>query len=447
MAVRLIESLATTASLAEIFSDTSLLQAMLEFEVALARAEAHLHVIPQAAAETIAAVAPAASFDSNAIADQAVHAGTPAIPFVRQLTAHVRSRDAVAAGFVHWGATSQDVCDTALVLVLRKARSILESGLERLEVALQRLSNEHAGTVMLARTLLQPAPPTTFGLKAAGWLAAVHRGRERLSAALDAALLLQFGGASGTLAALGNQGIAVGQALAAELHLPCPDAPWHTHRDRLATMVCACGVLAGSIGKMARDISLLMQAEVEEVAEPIAEDRGGSSAMPHKQNPVGCSAALTAVVRVPALVSSFLSAMAQEHERGLGGWQAEWPIIAGIVQNTGLAVSTMAEVAAGLTVDPRQMQANLAAHDAVFAERAMMLLAEKLGRHDAQKLLEEAAHISRKRKIKLKEALAQIPEVKDHMDAALLDNIDVPEQYLGMAEEFRKRLLACRTKR
>lgn len=444
--MQLIQSLATTGPLAEIFSDANLLQAMLEFEVALARAEARLNVIPQAAAEAIAAVVQAGGLDSEAIARHVMDAGTPAIPFVKQLTAAVRAKNPNAAGFIHWGATSQDVCDTALILLLRKAQVILEADLERIEVALHRQSEEHAGTVMLGRTLLQAAPPITFGLKAAGWLGAIHRGRERLRAACKEALVLQFGGASGTLAALGDKGLQVGQALAQELHLDYPDAPWHTHRDRLATMVCACGVLTGSLGKMARDISLLMQAEVEEVTEPAGENRGGSSTMPHKHNPVGCSATLTAAVRVPGLVSSFLSAMVQEHERALGGWQAEWSMIAELMQNTGLAVSAMAQVAEGMNINRVRMRDNLSAQGAVFAERAMMLLADKLGRNVAHKLLEEAVGKCRERNLKLGEVLAQISEIRAHIDPEILREIDVPEQYLGVAEEFRKRLLPLREK-
>src|SRR5580765_141388 len=268
MAVRLIDSLATTAPLAELFSDDSVLRAMLDFEAALARVEGKLGIIPRAAAATISAVARTASLDASAIAAATPQSGTPAIPFLRALTESVREQNLAAAGFVHWGATSQDLCDTALVLLLQKAQAIFEADLRRLERALQRLSQRHRRTAMLGRTWLQAAPPVTFGLKAAGWFGAVHRGHQRLTAAFADCLVLQFGGASGTLAALGKDGPRVAQALARELKLACPDAPWHTQRDRLAALVCACGVLAGSLGKMARDITLLAQNEIAEVAEP-----------------------------------------------------------------------------------------------------------------------------------------------------------------------------------
>lgn len=439
---RLIDSLATTESLAELFSDHSVLQAMLAFESALARAEALCNIIPQSAADAIAAAAQADFFDSATIAHEALLSATPAIPLVKAVTERVRAKDSAAAGFVHWGATSQDVCDTALVLLLKRAQPILESDLKRLEKALRRLAEEHANTVMLGRTLLQAAGPVTFGLKAAGWLASIHRGGKRLHGCFAETLAVQFGGATGTLAALGKSGVAVGQRLAQELGLGYPDAPWHTHRDRLAALLCACGVLTGSLGKIARDISLLMQTEVGEAAEAKVAGRGGSSTMPHKRNPVGCVEALAAANRTPALVSSFLSTMVQEQERAAGGWQAEWPIVAGVIQATGLALTAMAEVAEGLTVDAARMRANIdSTRGTVFAERAMMLLAAELGRDEAQKLVEAAARKSLEQNYSFSEVLGEMPEVKRHLDQEAIRNLEVPEQYLGVADEFRKRLL------
>ncbi len=443
MPSRLIESLATTGPFAELFSDRSILQAMLDFEVALARAQARLKIVPQSAAKAIASAANAEAFDPAALADATLRAGTPGIPLVRALTERVRGVDSAAAGFVHWGATSQDFCDTALVLLLKRAQPILNSDITRLEKALRRLATEHRGAVMLGRTLLQPAPPTTFGLKAAGWLGAISRSHERLNESFAEALIVQFGGASGTLATLGKQGIAVGRALADELGLGFPGAPWHTHRDRLADLLCTCGVLTGSLGKIARDISLLMQSEVAEANEPGGQGRGGSSTMPHKRNPIGCSLTLAAAVRVPGLVATFLSAMVQEHERAVGGWQAEWPAVSGIIQGVGLAVASMAEVAEGLTVDPVRMRGNIeATRGVIFAERAMMLLGEKLGRDVAHKLLEEATRQSIGERCTLVDVLAGMPEVVHHLDPATIRQLDVPEQYLGVAEEFRGALLA-----
>jgi 3-carboxy-cis,cis-muconate cycloisomerase len=443
MPVRLIESLATTAPLADLFSDESILQSMLEFEVALARAQARLKIIPRSAAGAIAAAAKVHAFDPAALTGATLRAGTPVIPFVKALTERVRGIDSTAAGFVHWGATTQDVADTALMLVLKRAQPIFDSDLTRLEHGLKRLATEHGASVMLGRTLMQPAPPTTFGLKAAGWLSAVSRSHQRLDDAFDETLIVQFGGAAGTLASLGEHGLAVGRALADELGLGFPDAPWHTQRDRLAELLCVCGILTGSLGKMARDISLLMQGEVGEAAEPSAPGRGGSSTMPHKRNPTGCSLTLAAAVRVPGLVAGFLSAMVQEHERALGGWQSEWPTVSGIIQASGLAAASMSEVAEGLTVDPARMRANIeATNGVIFAERAMMLLGDKLGRDMAHKLLEEATRKSVAEERSLASVLSDVPEVTQHLDAAIIRKLDAPEQYLGMADEFRVRLLA-----
>jgi 3-carboxy-cis,cis-muconate cycloisomerase len=437
------ESLSTTGPLAELFSDGSVLQAMLAFEAALARVEGRLGVIPRAAASTIAAAARTAKLDGASIASEALQSGTPAIPFLAAFREEIQAKAPAASGFVHWGATSQDLCDTTLILLLQKAQSIFESDLRRLERALQRLSERHKRTVMLGRTWLQAAPPVTFGLKAAGWFAAVHRGSQRLTAAFEDCLVLQFGGASGTLAALGNHGPRIAQALANELKLACPEAPWHTQRDRLASLICACGVLAGSLGKMARDITLLAQNEIAEVAEPARAGRGGSSTMPHKQNPVGSALALAATQSVPGLVSSFLSAMVQEHERAAGGWQAEWSIVSDVIQNTGLAIASMAEVAEGLVVDSERMQANITAtHGIIFAERASILLGKEIGRDQAHKLLEEASLKAVAGKRKLSQVLVETPEITQHLSSAVLRDLEKPEHYLGVAEEFRRALLA-----
>jgi 3-carboxy-cis,cis-muconate cycloisomerase len=444
MSARLIESLATTPTRAALFSDESVLQAMLDFEIALARAEARIGVIPSQAADSIAAAARPSNFDFAALADATFRAGTPAIPLVKMLTDLVRKSDAEAARFVHWGATSQDVADSAMSLLLKRAEPILTGDCSRLEKALADLSERHKNSVMLGRTLLQSAPPVTFGLKAAGWLSSVSRGRRSLQKAFRAAAVLQFGGASGTLASLGDSGIPVAEALSAELGFGDPPAaPWHTHRDQLATLVCNCGVLTGSLGKMARDISLLMQNEVGEAAEPSGEGRGGSSTMPNKRNPTACALTLAAAHRAPGLVASFLSAMLQEHERGVGGWHTEWPIIAAVVQSTGMAVASMAEAAEGLSVDPQKMRLNIEnTHGTIFAERAMMMLGAKLGRDVAHKLVEAAVRKSAEDGSNLAVVLAELPEVTAHLTSAQLKQLETPEQYLGSAEAFRKALVS-----
>jgi 3-carboxy-cis,cis-muconate cycloisomerase len=281
MSSRLIDTLATTDALSEIFSDGALLQAMLDVESALAKVQSDLGIIPKRAAEAIQAAACHDVYDPAAIARDARDSGTATIPLVKALTARVHEADPESAGFVHWGATSQDVSDSALAIVLSRARTAMASDHDRLVRTLRDLSDRHAATVMLARTLLQPAPPITFGLKVAGWVAALERGWERVRDAFDGARVVQCGGASGTLAAFGSDGIRVAQALADELDLELPDGPWHSHRDRLAALVAALGIYTATLGKIARDISLLMQAEVAEASEP----GGGSSAMPHKRIP------------------------------------------------------------------------------------------------------------------------------------------------------------------
>jgi 3-carboxy-cis,cis-muconate cycloisomerase len=440
MPARLIESLATTEALAEVFSDQSLLRAMLNFEIALASAEERLEVIPRGVPDVIRKAADPHAFDLAELSRQSLRAGTPAIPFVRLLTERVRAVDEHASRFVHWGATSQDVCDTAMVLLLKQAQPLLEADHLRLDEALAALSEQHKDTVMLGRTLLQPAPPVTFGLKAAQWRASSRRGWSRIASRFAESLFLQFGGASGTLAALGDKGITVGQALAEELDVAYPDAPWHTQRDRLAALLAACGVAVGSLGKMARDIALLMQEEVGEAAETPDGGRGGSSTMPHKHNPIGCTLTLAAAQRTPGLVAAFMTSMIQEQERGAGGWQAEWPLIVGVVGNTGLALASMAEVAEELSIDARRMRANIeATRGVVFAERVAMMLRASMGRDAAHKLLELATQQSIARQLPLMEILEEFEEVTRVIPKQKLQELDQPENYLGMAEQFRKR--------
>jgi 3-carboxy-cis,cis-muconate cycloisomerase len=444
MTGRLIENLATTPEYAAIFADTSLLQAMLDFESALARAEASTGVIPASAAEAIAKSARAELFDATKLASQGLRAGTLTIPLVKALTERVRSADAESACFVHWGTTSQDVSDTATVLLLRSARKVLAADCSSLQTALRRASDRHARTVMLGRTLLQPAPPITLGLKIAGWFGAIRRGWTRLDASLSEVMVLQFGGASGTLAALGDNALPVAGALAKELDLRLPEAPWHSHRDRLAAVICACAVFTGSLAKMAKDIALLMQGEVAEASEPGGDGRGGSSTMPHKRNPIACALAIAAGDRVPGYAASFLSGMQQEHERGVGGWHAEAATIARTIQDTGLALFSMREVAEELTVDAARMRKNIIdARGAIFAERAMMLLAARLGRDAAHKLLEDAVQQTMQSGKKLTDALAEMPQVTNILSTSEIHSLDDPETYLGAAETFRKQILAA----
>jgi 3-carboxy-cis,cis-muconate cycloisomerase len=436
MSSHLIESLATTTELADVFSDRSLLQAMLDFEIALAQAEAAVGLIPRDAAAVIAS-STIDSLDAAEIARAARSTGTVSIGFVTALATQLRSRDPKSADFVHFGATSQDVADTALALTLRRAMAILAAEHARLDSALRQLSDAHARTVMLGRTLLQPAPPITFGLKVAGWVAALSRGWRRVDAAAADATAVQFGGAVGTLAALGERGSQVAPLLARHLGLP-EAVPSHTHRDRLAAFVCACGVYVATLGKVARDISLLMQHEVAEVAEP----GGGSSTMPHKRNPAASAIVLAAANRTPGLVAAFLAGMVQEHERSVGGWHAEWPTVAHIVQATGSALAALADAASALSVDVEQMRSNIdRTNGTIFAERAMALLLAPLGKKQAEALIGQALAETRKGSMTFGAVLSAIPEVGRVIDSDVLRRIDVPEDYLGAAELFRAQLL------
>jgi 3-carboxy-cis,cis-muconate cycloisomerase len=433
----LIDCLATTDALAGIFDDESVVAAMLEFEAALARATAAAGVIPAAAALVIAEVAGRGGLDAAAIATAARAGATPAIPLVKALRDAVSHVDETSATFVHWGATSQDVTDTALVLLLRRAHPIIAADHARLEAALRALSGAHAASVMAGRTLLQPATPITFGLKTAGWTAPIVRSWRRLDRAWDAAMVMQLGGASGTLASLGEPGPSVADAMARALGLRGAP-PWHADRDRLGALVAGCGLYVMALGKAARDVALLMQAEVSEAAEP----GGGSSAMPHKRNPSGCAIVLAAAVRMPGLVASSLTAMVQEHERGVGGIQAEWPIVSAVVQSTGAAVAALASVLEGLTVDAARMRANLAATGGtVFAERAVLLLAPALGRDRADEIVRAAVAASRQAGVPFASALKSATAAEGTLAPGLLDDIDRPERYLGSAAIFRTQLL------
>jgi len=440
----LIDYLATTDALSEAFSDRAVLQAMLDFEAALAAAEARLGIIPQQAADAIRTAADAKHFDAAAIARDGRAQSTISIPLVKALTARVKENDPDSARFVHLGATSQDVADTAMMLLLKRTEPILASDHDRLESALRKLSDRHANTVMLGRTLLQPAPPITFGLKAAGWVAALASGWRRLHQSFAETKVLQFGGASGTLAALGDRGLDVAQALAAELKLDVPPGPWHTNRDRLAALVAACGIYTGTLGKIAGDIALLMQDEVGEAAEP----GSGSSTMPHKRNAAGCVVTIAAATRVPGLVASFLTGMAQEHERGAGGWQAEWPTLAATVQSTGAALASLASAIGGLSVDSERMRQNIErTNGAIFAERVIALAAPKAGKDAAQALVAAALSRSRESGKSFRDGLMSSPDASRWLSDEDLNTIDSPEQYLGSAESLRQRLLSWRPER
>jgi 3-carboxy-cis,cis-muconate cycloisomerase len=348
----------STPAMAEAFGDAALLRAALAFEAQLAAAEAEEGLVSVEEAADIEAACRELP-DAETMARAAAHAGTLAIPLVAELRERLNGRSAAAK--VHLGATSQDVADTALVLQARSGLELIGRDLERLAEALAALAAGHARTPLLGRTLLQPARATTFGLKCAGWLLGVEEAWARLERESAGAICLQFGGAVGALDGLGGRGLEVSRRLAARLGLVEPPAPWHARRNGLAGLGSALAILTGAVGKMARDISLLAQADVAEVFEPHQAGRGGSSAMSHKRNPTGCQVALSAALRAPHLAGAMISSLPDELERGLGGWQAQGPLLAELFGLAHGAVVAMADVAGALEAHPERMAANLRA--------------------------------------------------------------------------------------
>jgi len=441
----LLGSLWGSAEASALFTDGARLQGMLDFEAALARAEARTGVIPASAAPAIGSKCRAELFDIAELARATARAGNPAIPMVARLTALVAAQVPESARYVHWGATSQDAMDTGLVLQLRGFLAVLGTDLGRLAAALARLAEAHKATPLVGRTWMQHALPVTVGLKAAGWLDAIERHRERLSEVGGRCLVLQFGGAAGTLAALGGRGLEVAEALAQELDLALPALPWHAHRDRVAEIGTALGLLVGSLGKIARDLSLLMQTDVAEVFEPGGEGRGSSSTMPHKRNPVTAAVVLAAATRAPGLVATLLSAMVQEHERGLGGWHAEWETLPALCTLGAGALQHMAETIEGLEFDPGRMRANLeATHGQILAEAVTMALGSRIGRLAAHELVERACRQATVTRRHLREVLAEDPVATKHLSPVDLDRLFEPCNYLGSAAAFVDRVLASR---
>ncbi len=350
---------ASTTEMLDIFGDASLVRAALDFEAALAEAEAAEGLITSQDATAIIAACRNLTVDPVILAEEAAHGGTLAIPLVRRLREAVAGIDENAAKNLHRGGTSQDVADTALMLQAKAAGVLIEAELGRMTSALAALAEAHAAAPMLGRTLLQGALPITFGLKVANWLLATDEAASRFAVEQKGALMLQFGGATGSLAGLDGKAYAVAERLAAILGLGCPPLPWQARRNGIAGLASALAIVTGAVGKIARDISLMAQGEVAEAFEPRIAGRGGSSAMAHKRNPTGCQIALSAAIRTPGLAATILSALPQEHERGLGGWQAEGAVLAELYQLTHGALSAMASVVAGLEIDAGRMRANL----------------------------------------------------------------------------------------
>jgi 3-carboxy-cis,cis-muconate cycloisomerase len=430
----------STDRMRAIFAPQAFVQRMLDFEAALARACARADVIPASASQAIAAACQSAKFDAHALSVAARAAGNRAIPMVAALTAQVAPD---ARGYVHWGATSQDVLDTALVLQMRDGLALIDADVTRLADALALEARRHRDTPIAGRTLLQQALPVTLGLKLAGTYSAMRRHAARLARAAAGVRVLQFGGAAGTLASLAGAAHDVERALANELQLDVADMPWHTQRDRLVDVAAALGNLIATLGKLARDVSLLAQTEVGEAFEPSAPGRGGSSTLPHKRNPVGCAVALAAATRAPGLVATMMAAAVQEHERGLGDWAAEWDTLPALFELAAGALAAMIEVVEGLDVDAGRMRANLdITQGRILAEAVQMALAAHVGRDTAHALMAEIGKRAARDHRSLRSAIEDEPRVTRWLDAAAIAALMDPINYLGSSAAFVDRALA-----
>ena len=446
MSNQLFDAYFTAPAMRAIFCDAGRVQGMLDFEAALARAEARVGLIPAEAVAPIEAACKAELYDYPALAQAIATAGNSAIPLVKALGKRIAATNPEAERYVHLGATSQDAMDSGLVLQLRAAIGLLESDLAKLADALAAQAQRYIDTPLAGRTWLQQATPVTLGMKLAGVLGALTRHRQRLSELKPRLLSLQFGGASGSLAALGDAGWSVSGALAQELELTLPEQPWHTQRDRLVEFASLLGMIAGSLGKLGRDLSLLMQTEAGEVFEPSAPGKGGSSTMPHKRNPVSAAVLIGAATRAPGLVATMFAAMPQEHERSLGLWHAEWDTLPELCCLVSGALQQALLVVPGLEVDAARMRANLElTQGLVLAEAVSIALAQKIGRDAAHHLIEQCCKQAVREGAHLRAVLGANAEVSAQLSADELDRLLDAAHYLGQARRWVERAVAEHT--
>ncbi|MCS7481144.1 3-carboxy-cis,cis-muconate cycloisomerase [Umezawaea endophytica] len=418
--------------------DRAWLRAMLDFERALVVVQSHAGIVPVDAARAIVAAIDSAVLDPASLGARATASGNPVVPLVRDLVDVV---PADARAYVHHGATSQDVLDTAASLVAFRALRPILDGLAGVADECERLAVRHRDTLIAGRTLGQQAVPTTFGLKCAGWLVAVDEARERLSTVRAERLAVQFGGAAGTLAPLGTAGASLADRLADELGLVAPVLPWHTDRTRFAELAGALGSAAGVLAKIAQDVLLMAQTEVGEVEEA---DGGTSSAMPHKRNPVRAVLVTAAAKRVPGLVATVLASMAHEHERAAGGWHAEWETSTDLLRLVGGAVHGTWELLARLEVHPEVMRRNLDLTGGLpLAENVSTRLAPALGRSEAQDLVAEVCREAVATGSSLLDALLADFRVQEHLSADEIGEALDPSGYVGSAAAFVDRALVA----
>jgi len=429
-----------TEEMRDAFSDSALMRRMLEVEAALARVEAELGIIPADAAAAIARAAKPEHLDPAALRESARLVGYPVLGVARALG---RAAGTEAEKYVHWGATTQDIADTALVLQIRDGFQLVERDLRRLVAALAQQAATHRDTVMPGRTFLQQALPITFGYKCAVWLAPLLDHLDRLQELRPRVLKVQFAGAVGTLASLGKNGRAVTLGLARALDLAAPEAPWHVARDSVAETAALLGLICGSLAKIAGDIILLSQTEVGEVAEPAEAGRGGSSTLPQKRNPIASTYIVAASRGVQALLPIMFGALAQDHERATGAWQSEQLGLPQMFVLTAGALAQGVALAQGLTVDRERMRRNLdATGGLVMSEAVMMALAEKIGRAEAHRMVQDAARNALATKRPLAAALKEDAVVRRHFDDTALTRLLDPAHYVGEAKDVVDRVLA-----
>ena len=424
-------------------SERAWVAAMLQFEAALAAAAGELGLIPKEAVEAISVKCGVDDYDIAQLGEEARRYANPAAPLVEALRSKV---DKQAAQFVHLGATSQDVVDTAMMLIAQKGLVLVLEDLDRGAVAAARLAKEHRSTLMPARTLMQQALPTSFGLRAAGWLTSIDEARAEVERVRYKRVALQFGGAAGTLASLTNRGLELRARLAELLGLPDTAIPWHTSRARVVEIGNALGVASGVAGKVALDIVLMSQTEVGEVSERAAEGKGGSSTLPQKRNPVESVAILAAARGVNAQVGLLQQAMVQEHERAAGAWQAEWPALSETFRLAGGAVSRLADVLSNLHVDAARMRRNLdATGGLVMAESVVTALSQKIGAVEARRLVERLVKAGGPSGKSFDQMLKDDREIAGKLDGGALDAALDPRNYLGASEQLIDRALESYT--
>jgi 3-carboxy-cis,cis-muconate cycloisomerase len=434
----------STEPMRRIFADENRIQKYLDIEAALARAQARLGVIPQDACDEICRHCNAREYDFAKLKAQTERIGYPVLPVVQQLVA--LCRDGLGE-WCHWGATTQDITDTATILQIREALDLVEADIVAIADALAGLAKRYRDTPMAGRSNLQQAVPITFGYKCATWLAAFERHRQRLEELRPRVLVGEFGGAAGTLSSLGTRGLDVQAGLMKELGLGQPEIAWHTVRDRIAEVGCFLGLVTGICGKIAFDVKLMMQTEVEEVYEPFHEGRGSSSTMPQKRNPISCVYITATTSLVRQLVAALLDAMVEDHERATGPWEIEWIAVPEIFSLAAGALAQTRFMVSGLVVDENKMRANLdITRGLIVSEAVMMGLGPHIGRQYAHDLVYDICRQVVATGRTLLDLLAENTEVAKHLDRAALEKLCDPANYLGQAGEMVDRVLAMRGK-